>query len=260
MPKLPDVDLNFYLPKPPFAMVAAVLILVAASWIPLALFARGFVSKSSQPRVHLFQGMDNQAKNKAQSTSPVFADGNAMRPPVPGTIARGELRLDDHFYRGFRTDGELRTVLVQTGPEDNRQTTPDYYEKMPASIEVDMDFLRRGRQAYTTFCFTCHGHDGRGNGPTHIRATQLKTSGWVQPRNLLTTDTDGELAYGPANYTDGKMYSVIANGLNTMAAYGHMIPPEDRWAIVAYVRALQLSQHAPGNLVPADAMQQLEAN
>ena len=259
MPKLPDVDLNFYLPKPPFALVAAALIVVAVSWLPLALFARSFVSKSSQPRVHLFQGMDNQAKNKAQSTSPVFADGSAMRPEVPGTVARGELRLDDHFYRGFRTDGELRTVIVETGTEDARRKTPDYFQGMPESIEVDMDFLRKGRQAYDTWCFTCHGHDARGNGPTHIRATELGTSGWVPPSNLVAT-MEGELTYGPAVYSDGKLYNVIANGIRSMAAYGHMIEPEDRWAIVAYIRALQLSQHAPAELVPADAMQQLEAN
>lgn len=259
MPKLPDVDLNFYLPKPPFAVVAAALILVAVSWLPLALFARAFVSKSEKPRVHLFQGMDNQATNKAQSTSPVFADGNAMRGEVRGTVARGELRLDDHLYRGFRTDGELRTVIVETGTEDNTLKTPDYYQDMPASIEVDMDFLRQGRQAYTTWCFTCHGHDGRGNGPTHIRATELETSGWVPPSNMLST-VEGELTYGPENYADGKLYSVIANGIRSMPAYGHMISPKDRWAIVAYVRALQVAQHAPGDLVPADAMQQLEAN
>lgn len=259
MPRLPDIDLNFYLPKPPFALVAAALIFVAASWIPLALFARAFVSKSSQPRVHLFQDMDNQAKAKAQGASPVFADGRAMRGEVPGTIARGELRLDDHLYRGFETDGELKTVLVEVEAAGGTRKTPRYFAGMPESIEVDQDFLRRGQQAYETFCFTCHGHDGRGNGPTHLRATRLQTPGWVQPANLVGT-ANGELIYGKPGYTDGKMYSVIANGIRSMAAYGHMIEPKDRWAIVAYVRALQLAQHAPPELVPADAMQQLEAN
>ena len=260
MPKLPDVDLNFYLPKPPFALVAAALILVVASWIPLALFARAYVSKSSQPRVHLWQDMDNQAKNKAQSTSPVFADNRAMRPEAPGTVARGELRLDDHLYRGFETDGELRTVLVETESAGRTTQTPRYFEGMPETIEVDEDFVRHGQQVYETFCFTCHGHDGRGNGPTHLRALSLQTQGWIQPSNLVSTNTEGGLVYGPELYADGKLYSVIANGIRSMPAYGHMIPVEDRWAVVAYVRALQLAQHAPADAVPAEAMQNLEAN
>ncbi|MFP3345094.1 hypothetical protein R0J87_21685, partial [Halomonas sp. SIMBA_159] len=86
----------------------------------------------------------------------VFADNRSMRPEAPGTVARGELRLDDHFYRGFETDGELRTVPVETGDADNPTTAPNYFEGMPESIDVDEDFVRHGRQVYDTFCFPCH--------------------------------------------------------------------------------------------------------
>lgn len=260
MPRLPDIDLNFYLPRPSFWMIATALVLVVASWIPLAFFARAFVSKSSQPRVHLWQDMDNQPRLKAQSVSPLFADGSAMRGEVPGTVARGELRLDDHFERGFATDGELRTVMVDVGTEDNPRKTPKYFEDMPESIEVDEAFVRRGQAVYTTYCFPCHGHDGQGNGPIHERAARIQTQGWVAPSNLMAVNADGKLMYGEGVYADGKLYSVIANGIRNMAGYGHSIPPEDRWAVVAYVRALQLAQRAPAELVPADAMDDLRAN
>src|SRR5580765_3741211 len=86
-------------PRPPFFMVGLFLVLVVASWIPLVVFARARVSKTPDSRVHFTQDMDNQPKLKTQDASDVFADGRELRLPIAGTVARGKLQEDDHYFR-----------------------------------------------------------------------------------------------------------------------------------------------------------------
>ncbi len=237
---MPDLDLRLFLPKPPFWLIVAVVIGTVATWVPLSLFLKHRFSYHEQPRVHLFQDMDNQPKLRAQAASPVFADGRAMRPPVPGSVARGHLDGDDHLHRGF--------ALVADGGE----AATEYFQGFPESIEVDERFVQHGQARYNALCSPCHGLDGLGQGMIQQRGQALainKDSGvklgtvWVAAANLLTVDeASGQLLYGPGLYPEGKLYNTIVNGKANMAGYGHATTVEDRWAIVAYVRALQLAQ------------------
>ncbi|MFP4143809.1 MAG: c-type cytochrome [Phycisphaeraceae bacterium] len=243
MPRISKyLDLDMHLPRPPRWMIVGLLALVVLSWIPLVLAAYARVGFSQQPRVHLFQDMDNQAKIKPQEYHPIFRDERGMRPPVPGTIAWGPdirepsddaLQADDHYYRGYR-----RVV------SDDGQPAAEYFEGFPDAVEVDEAFVERGRTQFNVFCATCHGLAGQGDGPVSKRAELLAERGtpgtqWVRPSDV----TDPR--YGPGEYSEGRLYSVIARGVRSMPSYGSQIPPKDRWAIVAYVRALQLSQRAP---------------
>jgi mono/diheme cytochrome c family protein len=197
-----------------------VAILVCATFVPLALAVKARVSTSVKPPVHLVFDMDNQPKYRAQQANPAFADGRAMRPPVPGTVARGELAEDDAVATGKVGDAFVAEVPVP----------------------VTKDLLARGRDRYAIFCATCHGLSGDGKGPVARRAESLEEGTWTPP-----SDYHAEPAYSRA---PGHLYNTIANGIRNMPAYGPQIPVGDRWAIVAYVLALRRSQHATVDDVP----------
>ncbi len=206
----------------PLALLATSLAL-----IPLVVIAKLRVSTSKEPRIHIIQDMDNQAKFKAQSRNDLFADGRAMRPPVPGTVARGELYEDDHFYRGLDAKGEFADAIPTKDPATG------------AAIAVDRAFLERGRERFQIYCAVCHGFTGHGDGPVHQRVQQLLANGregieWAPP---TTYHQDSIRAY-PV----GRIFHVITNGVRTMAPYGPQVPARDRWAIAAYVKALQAAQ------------------
>jgi mono/diheme cytochrome c family protein len=203
-----------------------VIVLVVLSWIPLALIMRARHTKKMQPRVHIIQDMDNQPRYNTQARSAMFADRRAMRPPVSGTIARGELREDDAFFRGLRDRGDLSS----------------WVEVIP--VPVTMQQLRRGRERYDIFCSPCHGLTGHGDGMVSKRADALQEGTWTPPSSFHT-----DLLRGRA---EGQLFNTITNGVRNMPAYASQISVEDRWAIVAYVRALQRSQAAAVDDVPAD--------
>ena len=120
IPKLPGVDLR--LPQPPFFLIAAFIVVVILTWVPLVLIAKSRVTPSKKPRIHLFQDMDHQPRYGAQQTNTTFPDRRAMRPRVPGTVARGSLETDDHYYRGGVVaveDGRAR-ALPGAVPRDQR--------------------------------------------------------------------------------------------------------------------------------------------
>ena len=159
-----------------------------------------------------------------------------MRPPVPGTVRQGGLQLDDHLYRGF----------TQKTNEQTGETETVYFAGMPEQIEVNEQLMKLGEHKYNTYCFVCHGLTGNGDGPVNTRAMELASldsanNNWVTAKSLHDL-IDGELIYGPARYPDGQMYNTINMGKGNMAGYGHQLTVKERWAIVAYVRALQLSQ------------------
>jgi len=222
------------LPRPPFIMIGIFLILVVATWIPLVVFARARVSKTADPRIHLFQDMDIQPKYPPQSSNDVFADGRSMRLPIPGTVARGKLEEDDHFYRGYRKSGNQLT----------------FFTTLPPQVQLTEPLLQRGQQRYGIYCATCHGYDGYGEGPTHRRAIERQEPNWVPPANLHTALV--------RDREDGHLFNTITNGIRNMAGYGPQISTEDRWAIVAYMRALQLSQNAPASVVPPDRVNSMQ--
>ena len=213
--------------KLPRWLLYAVAILVVLSWVPLALIMRARVTTSPQPRIHIIPDMDNQPKFKAQSRYPMFADRRAMRPPVAGAVARGA------------TLGEPALTSGKTGE--------NWVSSVP--IEVDRGTLQRGRERYEIYCSPCHGLAGFGDGMVAKRADELLEGTWTPPTSFHTD----LLRERPA----GHLFNTISNGIRNMPAYGPQIPVGDRWAIVAYVRALQRSQNATVDDVPPDIRAQL---
>ncbi len=216
------------LPKP---VVGFIIVSLAVALVPFALVAKARTSKSEQPRWHIFPDMDFQPKGTAQAKSDLFADGRVSRMPVAGTVARGHLKADDHFYRGI----------------DGGQWATSF----PAGFEVSMEAVEEGRKQYGIFCQPCHGAVGQGDGMVHRRASQLgrNVRGWVQPTNLH----QGTIVRQP----HGQLFNTITHGIRTMPGYASQIPEADRWSIVLYVRALQRSQNANINDVPNDARSQI---
>jgi len=173
--------------------------------------------ESTEPPIHVNLNMDFQERFDPQEANSFFADNRSMRPPVPGTIARGTLREDAAFYEGRAADGGFVVDMP-----------------VPATREL----LTRGQSRYNIFCEPCHGGAGDGEGI-------ITTGGYgYTPAPTYHSDRLRDIA-------DGYLYDTIANGIRTMPAYGHQVPPADRWAIVAYVRALQRSQYASPEDVPA---------
>lgn len=232
LPRNPLADLR--LRRPPFWMIALFLILVVVSWIPLVAAALRRVSTSEAPPIHLIQDMDNQPRYRGQQASPVFADGRSERPAVVGTVARNGLQNDDHYFRGYASRGGK----------------PEFFADFPQQVKVDEALIRRGMQKYEIYCSACHGYDGMGQGPVNQRAVELQEPKWVQAASLHSDQVKQR--------PNGHVYNTITNGIRNMAGYGSQIPVGDRWAIVAYIRALQLSQNAPANVVPAERLSTLK--
>jgi mono/diheme cytochrome c family protein len=171
----------------------------------------------------LRQRMFDQPKYESLERSTFFADGLSARQPVPGTVARGQLRIDTHFHLGT-VGGQLATTL-------------------PASIELNHRLLKRGQERYDIFCAPCHDRTGRGNG-------MIVQRGLKQPPSLH----EDRLREAPI----GHYFDVMTNGFGAMYSYASRIPAKDRWAIAAYVRALQLSQNAEFDQLPAADQRQLQ--
>lgn len=223
------------LKRPPWWMVAVLLVVVVATWVPLALIYRARGTKSRLPRVHFIQDMDKQAKFGPQAAHPWFKDGRAMRLPVEGTIARGRLRLDQHLAFGYLTDDGT----LGGKPTEFVKSPPPQWEHQKEKL------LRRGKDRYTIYCSLCHGSQGAGDGPISQRAVELSEPKWAPPTNLLTQTIRERL--------DGEIFQAISDGVRTMPSYGSLLPVEDRWAIVAYVRELQKTQPVAPEPIPAGA-------
>lgn len=155
--------------------------------------------------------MHVQPKMKAYRQSDFFPDGRSARPLVPGTVARGQLREDTYLYTGF-INGKEGDVMP-----------------FPVTEEV----LKRGQERFNIYCTPCHSRLGDGNGMIVQRGFRRPPS-YQDPRLL--------------NAPIGHFYDVITNGFGAMPDYAAQVAPHDRWAIAAYIRALQLSQRAPQSL------------
>lgn len=177
--------------------------------------------------------MQDQPRYKDHKKSEFFKDGKAMRELPEGTVARGFLRADKAFYQGKKENVEAGAqATTATDARGNTVVTsfPNAIEKNP--VPVTAELIDRGEQRYKVFCMVCHGPVGNGDG-------MIVRRGYPQPPSY----NDDRLRNAP----DGHFYDVITNGWGKMNSYGSMIPPEDRWAIVAYIRALQISQNPNGN-------------
>jgi mono/diheme cytochrome c family protein len=180
------------------------------------------------------ENMGSQPKAKPMQESVFFSDGATARPLVEGTVARGDLELDSHLYQGF-VDGKPATTFPEHYPTAADGPFPT---RGPALAAV----LERGQEQFTIYCAMCHGDAGDGHGIVIQR-------GFVPPPNY---DVD-RLRVAPV----GHIFDVITNGYGAMYGYGDRVSAEDRWAIVAYVRTLQLSQGAPVDQLNADQIQEL---
>ena len=174
------------------------------------------------PGCDLRQRMYDQPKYEAHEASGFFDDGLSARAAVEGTVARGQLRFDEHFWEG-RVDGELAATL-------------------PARVTFDRSLLDRGRERFDVFCSPCHGRTGRGDG-------------MIVQRGLKRPPSFHEERLREAAI--GYFYDVQTNGFGAMFSYASRIPAADRWAISAYIRALQLSQRAEYDQLPPEDQRQL---
>ena len=160
------------------------------------------------------EDMQNQPKVLPLRESDFYADKRSERPLIEGTVARGDLRADTYFYTG------------KIGSNDGD------YMPFPVTSEV----LARGQQRFNIYCSPCHGITGEGNG-------MIVQRGFKQPPSYH----NARLRRAPIGY----FFDVVTNGFGAMPDYAEQVPPKDRWAIAAYIRALQLSQNASESDVPS---------
>ncbi len=253
-----DTFRELRLPRPPFWMVAAAVVFVTASWIPLALIARARFTRSAALPIHLIQDMDKQPKYKAQQPSPLFADGRSMRPVIPDTVPYDEILDDPHYTQGYTlsTDADGKPAAK-------------YFQGFPERVKVDEALLKRGQRQFDIMCSHCHGLDGRGKGMVNQRAMELMAASalnaalpktqWTAVADLSTIDPQtGKMKFGSELYPEGLLFNTLTHGRGNMPPLGEQIPIADRWAIVAYVRALQASQAVPADQLSDDQKRMLE--
>ena len=166
--------------------------------------------------------MDDQPRYEPLEASRFFADGQSSRPRVEGTVARGELQENAALYTGKSGDKVV--------------------DRMPVALTPEV--LARGRERFDIFCSPCHDRVGAGSG-------MIVRRGYRQPPSFHID----RLRVAP----DGHFFDVVTNGWGAMPSYATEVPVEDRWAIVAYIRALQRSQHATIADVPPAERGRLES-
>ena len=169
-----------------------------------------------------YNPMRDQPRYEPLEASQFFPDNTSARPVVPGAVANNYDVTNEWFYTGKTPDGQLVNVFP---------------------FPVTMEVLKRGQERFNIYCSPCHGLSGMGNG-------MIVQRGFSHPPSYH----QDRLRNAPI----GHFVDVITNGYGQMYSYAYRVKPEDRWAIAAYIRALQLSQNANINDVPATEQQQLE--
>jgi hypothetical protein len=167
------------------------------------------------------QDMHDQPRSEALEASDFFDDGRASRPRVEGTVAQGQLRLDEQLYTG-KSNGVLADALP---------------------VPLTHQLLERGQERYNIYCSPCHDRAGSGQGIVVRRGFRRPSSFHID-----------RLREAPVGY----FFVVMTNGFGAMMDYAAQVTPHDRWAITAYIRALQLSQHATLADVPIAERQPLQ--
>ena len=169
----------------------------------------------------LRQAMYDQEKFEPLEANAFFNDGLSSRQPVAGTVARGQLRADTHLY-----EGKINGALARTLP-----------------VELTPELLARGQERYDIYCSPCHDRTGSGNG-------LIVKRGLKQPPSFhIARLRDIEVGY---------FFDVITNGFGAMYSYASRVPVADRWAIAAYIRALQHSQSVDVAQLPASEQAQIK--
>ena len=288
MDEVREDDTPSEIPKGIFSVVLA---LILVSLIPGAMVLRMRSANSDSPRWHVFFDMDFQPKKKPQQTTTLFADSRTQRPPVPGTVARGELNQADPYYLGYdpdqtamleSTDGTrmvafkaqdqqaaATTPAAATPAADGAAAAPAQTPAAPAAaagaagepnyawltefpIEATDELFALGKKKFETNCAVCHGFAGYGDGLVSQRAVNLAQGYWLQPTSLHEERIQKQAL--------GRIYYTVANGKGKMAGYASSLNPRERWAVVLYVRALQRSQNASMEDVPEARRGDLSAN
>jgi mono/diheme cytochrome c family protein len=167
--------------------------------------------------------MHNQAKTKPLRESPFFADHSSARPLPDGVVARGFLRADAALYRGVGEDGKF---------------------VLDIPVPVTKQLLARGRERFDIFCSPCHGRTGDGQG-------MIVQRGFKNPSTFHVDRLRNERA--------GYFFDVMTNGFGQMSSYAPQVTPEDRWAVVAWVKTLQASQNMPKEFLAKDDEGKLDA-
>lgn len=246
---------------------------------------------STVPRISFFKDMESQAKSKAQTTSGLFGDGRAARKPLPGTVERGSGKDDMRLYYGVEPESNL-AVMLQRGDltfasfgSDSRvparfasddpteggdgesdseaegeasaadaateePVEPTWTADFPESLKLDKAFMEKGEQRFNINCAACHGLAGNGDGLVSQRASKVSGASWAPPTSLHVASV--------LEQPVGRIFDTISNGRRKMPGYRQQISPEDRWAIVFYIQALQRSQNATEDDLPADKRMELK--
>jgi len=171
------------------------------------------------------QDMHDQPKIEPLEANAFFADGVGARPLPAGTVARGQLRDDVHLWQGKDAAGQ-------------------FVDALPAGIELDRELLEHGKSRFEIFCSVCHDSTGSGRG-------MIVRRGFKQPQPLYQE----RLLAMPLGY----FFDVVSNGYGLMSSYSKQLSVSERWAVVAYLRALQLSQTARLAELPAALQQDFHA-
>ena len=194
------------------------------------------------------QQMAEQPRVDPLEASAFFADGRSARPLVTGTVARGHLNDDVHLFTGREpgeggATGPALRAESRTAAESGRTTSdPAYATTFPFAITDKV--MARGQQRYMIFCVVCHGPLGDGDGRIvergYTRPPSLRSD---RSRGMERRGKDVSLKDAPAGY----LFDVITNGFGAMPDYAAQVPVEDRWAIIAYIRALQSADLPPAS-------------
>ena len=245
---------------------------------PVAIFSQ-WGQTNRHPRLHVVPDMDWQHKKKTQTvaanlsnqfdgTRLMYEDFRSARRPVDGAIAFGSLDIDSELNYGIKSDfaytitsggnaltravkdeaekkdkeegegdGEANEDGDKAAPAQEEENLEKYVTTFPKEFELTEEVLDRGQQRFEIYCAACHGYAGAGNGLVNQRAMALAATGgatWTTARSLHDADVMDN-AKNPV----GRIYDTITNGRNNMGPYKAQIPVADRWAIVAYVKALQ---------------------
>jgi len=196
------------------------------------------------------QQMADQPSYRPLETSSFFANGQASRHLVAGTVARGHLEIDSHFYTGRKPGANRQAETARTehplpvgqnvGAKSPTLDEKQFVDTFP--YPVTLQVLEHGRDRYMIFCAVCHDPVGTGHG-------KIVERGYTQPPSYHTP----RLRAVPV----GHLFAVITEGYGSMPSYAGQISPRDRWAIVAYVRAMQRSQHFPSDQLTAEMKAEL---
>ncbi|MCA9004701.1 MAG: cytochrome c, partial [Planctomycetaceae bacterium] len=243
--------------------------------MPPALVAYKRSTTTNSPRIHIVPDMDFQPKLKTQNTTNIFSDGREVRPHIEGTIPRGQFKDDNiPFYYGLKVLPEDQDVIAINLQDEQKPAGEKPADAKPAAgaaaaaptedqklaqlpwvtefpMPVTDKMMARGKERYKIYCSVCHGLSGEGDGLVSLRAMELQQGTWIRPASYYTDNV--------RNQPVGRLFHTISNGVRKMPGYSAQIPPEDRWAIVLYLRALQKSHHTDAKDLSKEEMEKLRS-